>query len=274
MSQVVKLNTQNGPILMLASQVFQREDGSDVRADELVVGDSYTVTRGGAQLRETVTEVLVAEEGEAREFLQEARIAKLEDLLTDQGSRLETVERALESANNALLNIQRNIVEMTAAHIDRIFSDQVMVDSICQRILIAGANAIAFKARSSQQRTPELVVIEQPIPGAIRVTLLDQGGVLVEEQLVETGEWVSGDKLSESLQADVIPEVFGNLLVGYGASVGRPYYVVEDVHLETFRKDAQAGAKKALEQVAGAAAPVAEAPADPALSASEAPIVH
>lgn len=274
MSQVVKLNTQNGPILMLASQVFQREDGTDVRADELVVGDSYTVTRGGAQLRETVTEVLVAEEGEAREFLQEARIAKLEDLLADQGSRLETVEHALESANTALLNIQRNIVEMTAAHIDRIFSDQVMVDSICQRILIAGANAISFKARASQQRTPELVVIEQPIPGAIRVTLLDQGGVLVEEQLVETGEWVSGDKLSESLQADVIPEVFGNLLVGYGASVGRPYYVVEDVHLETFRKDAQAGAKKALEQVAGAAAPVAEAPADPALSASEAPIVH
>lgn len=274
MSQVVKLNTQNGPILMLASQVFQREDGTDVRADELVVGDSYTVTRGGAQLRETVTEVLVAEEGEAREFLQEARIAKLEDLLAEQGSHLETVEHALESANSALLNIQRNIVEMTAAHIDRIFSDQVMVDSICQRILIAGANAIAFKARSSQQRTPELVVIEQPIPGAIRVTLLDQGGVLVEEQLVETGEWVSGDKLSESLQADVIPEVFGNLLVGYGASVGRPYYVVEDVHLETFRKDAQAGAKKALEQVAGAAAPVAEAPADPALSASEAPIVH
>lgn len=274
MSHLIKLFTALGPVFALSDALFTRPDGTEVRASELVVGDTYQVTRNGAVFSETVEGIQAASQDEENEYRQNARIAKLEELLADQGSRLETVEHALESANTALLNIQRSIVDMTAAHIDRLFSDQVMIDSICQRILIAGANAIAFKARASQQRTPELVVIEQAIPGAIRVTLLEEGGVLVEEQLTDTGEWVTGEKMSESMQGEMIPEVFGNLLAGFGASIGRPYYVVEDVHLETFRKDAQAGAKQALEQVAGAAAPVVETPADPAQSASEAPIVH
>jgi hypothetical protein len=281
MSHLIKLFTALGPVFALSDALFTRPDGTEVRAGDLVVGDTYQVTRGGAVFTETVEGIQPASQAEEDEYRQNARIAKLEELVTDLGSRLETTEHALESANNALLGLQRTIVELTASHIDRIFTDQVMVDSLAQRFLIAGANAIAFKARASVQRTPELVVIEQAIPGAIRVTLLEEGGVLVEEQLKETGEWVSGDKLSESLQSEVIPEVFGNLLAGYGASIGRPYYVVEDVHLETFRKQAQEGAKAALSQVAGAAAPVAEeaqAPAgeavDPALSASEAPIVH
>ncbi|MNH68846.1 hypothetical protein D3C73_209330 [compost metagenome] len=275
MSHLIKLFTALGPVFVLSDALFTRPDGTEVRASELVVGDTYQVIRDGAVFSETVEGIQAASQDEENEYRQNVRIAKLEDLVTDLSSRLETTENALESANNALLTIQRTIVDMTAAHIERLFNDQVMVDSLSQRFLIAAANAIAFKARASAQRTPELVVIEQAIPGAIRVTLLEEGGVLVEEQLTDTGEWVTGEKMSESLQAEVIPEVFGNLLAGYGASIGRPYYVVEDVHLETFRKDAQAGAKQALEQVAGAAAPVAEAPAaDPAQSASEAPIVH
>jgi hypothetical protein len=274
MSQVVKLVTSNGPILVLASLLLNRADGSEVRAGELVAGDGYTVTRGGAQFSETVTEVLVPTAEEAREFLQEARIAKLEDLVEDQGSRLETTEKALESANNALLGLQRTIVELTASHIDRIFTDQVMVDSLAQRFFIAGANAIAHKARQSKERTPELIVIEQAIPGAIRATLKEEGGVLVEEQLKETGEWVTGEQLSEAMQADVIQEVFGNLLASSGCTIGRPYFIVEDVHLEEFRKQAAAGAREALSQVAGAAAPVTEEAQAPVEAEPEAPVVH
>lgn len=203
---------------------------------------------------------------------QAQELANLKALVEAQGERLETVEKALESANTALLGLQRTIVELTASHIDRIFSDQVMVDSLAQRFFIAGANAIAHKARQSRERTPELVVIEQAIPGSIKVTLLEEGGVKIEEQLKDTGEWVTGDQLSEGMRSDVIKEVFGNLLAGYGASLGRAYFVVEDVHLEQFRKEAAQGAQSALASVAGAAAPVAEeaqAPAEP-----EAPAVH
>jgi len=203
---------------------------------------------------------------------QAQELAALRQLVEEQGERLASVENALTSANDALLGLQRTIVELTASHIDRIFTDQVMVDSLAQRFFIAGANAIAHKARQSRERTPELVVIEQEIPGAIRATLKEEGGVLVEEQLKETGEWVTGDQLSEAMQAEVIQEVFGNLLAGYGCAIGRAYFIVEDVHLEEFRKQAQQGARQALDQVAGAAAPVAEeaqAPAEP-----EAPVVH
>ncbi|MND13027.1 hypothetical protein D3C76_810750 [compost metagenome] len=273
MSQVVKLSTQNGPVTALASLVLHREDGSEVRAGELAVGDTYVVTRGGVSATETVAEILPVSAEEEREFLQDDRIARLEQALEAVSSRLETTENALTSANDALLGLQRTIVELTAAHIDRIFSDQVMVDTMAQRFFIAGANAIAHKARQSMQRAPELVVIEQAIPGAIKATLLEEGGVLIEEQLAETGEWVTGEQLSEEMRADVIQEVFGNLLAGYGASIGRAYYIVEDVHLEQFRKDAQAGAKQALTSVAGAAAPVVE-PEAPVESEAEAPVVH
>lgn len=182
----------------------------------------------------------------------EAHITLLEE-------RIEVLESALESNNEAVLNLQRTIVELTASHIDRIFSDPVMVDTLSQRLFIAGANAIAHKARTSKERTPELVVIEAYIPGAIRATLLDEGGVLIEEQVSESGEWVSGNDLSEHMQAEVITEAFGNLLAGYGAHIGRQYYIVEDVYLEQFRKDASEAARTTTAQIdAGTASPVTE----------------
>ena len=214
---------------------------------------------------------------------QAQELAELKALVAAQGERLETVENALESANNALLNLQRTIVELTASHVERVFTDPVMADSLAQRFFIAGANAIAHKARQSKERTPELVVIEQAIPGAIRATLKEEGGVLVEEQLKDTAEWVTGDQLSEEMRSDVIQEVFGNLLAASGCSIGRAYYIVEDVHLEQFRKEAAIGARAALTSVEGAAAPVVEAEAEaPANEAApeapaadaEAPVVH
>ncbi len=183
----------------------------------------------------------------------EAAVSALED-------RIETLEQALESNNEAVINLQRTIVELTASHVDRIFSDPVMVDTLSQRLFIAGANAIAHKARTSKERTPELVVIEAYIPGAIRATLLDEGGVLVEEQVTETGEWVSGTDLSESMQSEVITEAFGNLLASYGAHIGRQYYIVEDVYLEQFRKEASEAARTTAAQLTdvGTASPVVE----------------
>lgn len=203
---------------------------------------------------------------------QAQELAELKALVVAQGERLETVEKALETANDALLGLQRTIVELTAAHIDRIFSDQVMVDTLGQRFFIAAANAIAHKARSSMERAPELVVIESPIPGAIKCTITESGEVKIEEQLKETGEWVTGDQLSEEMRSTTISEVFGSLLAGYGATIGRAYYVVEDVHLEEFRKEAQTLARQTLQSAAGAAKPVVEAEgADPL---SYAPAVH
>lgn len=267
MSQIVKLITSVGPLTALSALPVTR-DGVEVTLADLVAGDTYVVTRGGQSTTETVVEVLPVSAEEEREFLQDQRIA--------------TLEHSLQVANDTLLGLQRTIVELTASHIDRIFSDPVMVDTLAQRFFIAGANAIAFKARQSKERTPQLVVIESPIPGAIKVTLTEEGGVKIEEQLKDTGEWVGGDQLSEQMRSETFVEVFGNLLAGYGAEIGRAYYVVEDVHLEEFRKQAQASARETLAQTAGAAAPVVEeaqapaapADADPAQFASEAPVVH
>lgn len=257
MSQVVVLSTDAGKLYANPSDQFDLADGTSVAADSLKAGDTFVITRDNANLKETVKDVQVVDS------LQ---------LLASQEYRLTTVEQALQSNNDALLNLQRTIVEITAAHVDRVFSDPVMTDSLAQRFFIAGANAIAHKARTSKERTPQLVVIESPIPGAIRTTLLEAGGVLIEEQLAETGEWVSGDKLSQEMQSEVITEAFGNLLAGYGAEIGRAYYVVEDVHLEQFRNEAAAAARQTTAQVAGAAKPVVEEA--PAESQEQAPVVH
>lgn len=157
-------------------------------------------------------------------------------------SRIAVLEETLVATNDALVNIQKSIVQMTAHHMQEVFNNDVMVDSIAQRILIAGANAISFKAKASKQRAPELVVVEGYVPGAIRVTLHDNG-VLVEEQ-TETGDWVTGDAMSEELRQEEVITVFGNLVVSYGAELNRPYYVVESTHLEEVRAQANA---KALE---------------------------
>jgi len=265
MSQVVVLSTDAGKLYANPSDKFELADGTTVTGDALKAGDTFVITRDQANLKETITAVEVVDSLK---------------LLASQDYRLSTVEQALQSNNDALLNLQRTIVELSAAHIDRIFTDPVMVDTLAQRFFIAGANAIAHKARTSKERTPQLVVIEAEIPGAIRTTLLEDGGVLIEEQLADTGEWVSGDKLSEVMQSQAITESFGNLLAGYGAEIGRAYYVVEDVYLEQFRKDAALAARQATAQVAGAAKPVAEdAPAESVASVaeqavSEAPVVH
>lgn len=169
----------------------------------------------------------------------EERIAELE-------SRVQTLEDTLIATNDALTNVNKTLVELTADHIQRLFQEPVLIDSIAQRILIAGANAIAHKAKHSKERAPELVVVEGYVPGAIRVTLTDNGPV-IEEQVKGTQEWVSGDALSEGLKDERIAHVMGDLLISYGAVVDRPYYVVDSVELEEFRKETS---KKALQVTA------------------------
>lgn len=182
-------------------------------------------------------------EHEAR---QDQRIAELE-------ARLETVEKSLTTANSVILGLQRSIVDITADHVHRVFNDPVLIDSLAQRFFIAAANAIAFKAKSSKQRTPQLVVIEQYIPGAIRATLQENGDVFIEEQ-TEGGEWKSGEALSEQMRTPEVQTAFGNLLISYTAEVGKPYFITEDVYLEEFRAQASQQALAVVKGVEDTAA--------------------
>jgi len=177
-----------------------------------------------------------------------------DQIIADLEARVATLESTLIATNDALTNIQRSIVELTADHVQRVFNDDVLVDSIAHRIMVAGANAIAHKAKASKQRAPELVVVEGYVPGAIRVTLTDNGP-LIEEQ-TEDGQWLSGDAISEEMRQPHVLTVFGDLVVAYGGEIGRAYYVLESTHLEEFRKNTSAQAMEvlgSLEKVADAA---------------------
>lgn len=180
---------------------------------------------------------------EAREKSQEERIAQLE-------AQVAQLQESLIQANDAMLAINRTLVELTADHIQRLFNDDVMIDSIAQRVFIAAANAIAFKAKQSKQRAPELVVVEGYVPGAIRVTLTEDGP-LVEEQHTATQKWLSGDEMSEGLKNEKVQHAMGDLVISYGGQIGRAYYVIDSVALEEFRKETS---KKAMEITAATGA--------------------
>lgn len=182
---------------------------------------------------------------------QDARITALEATIKHLTSRVVTLETALIANNDALTSLQRTLVELTADHIERLFSDQVMVDSLAQRFLIAGANAIAFKASKSKQRTPQLVAIEAQIPGCnIRAKLTEEGGLYLQMQDKE-GLWQEGDELPEDFRQEAVTNSIGNLLASYGAEIGRFYYVIDDIALEEFRNAAAIEAKANLDKVTG-----------------------
>jgi len=246
MSNTVKLTTNQGEVILASDAEVVREDGQTVTVSELQVGDKIEVTRNMAIFREEILEISPVEQEvseEEREASQEERIEALQ-------ARVTQLEETLVATNDALMAVNRTLVELTADHMQRLFNDPVMVDSIAQRMFIAGANAIAHKAKQSKERAPELVVVEGYVPGSIRVTLTD-AGVVLEEQDKSTQKWVSGDALSEGLNSEQVQHVMGDLVVSYGGVNDRPYYVIDSVALEEFRQETS---KKAMEVTAATGA--------------------
>lgn len=158
--------------------------------------------------------------------------------LTSLEERVAQLESSLLQANDTIIGLQRTIVEITADHVNRIFNDQVLLDSIAQRVLVAGANAISFKAKASRQQAPELMVVEGYLKGAIRVTLQDEGVQVEMEDNPGSGKWVTGEELPETMRSPEIAHVFGDLLISYGAEVGKPYFIMEKGDIEAARAEA------------------------------------
>lgn len=162
--------------------------------------------------------------------------------LTSLEERVAQLESSLLQANDTIIGLQRTIVEITADHVNRIFNDQVLLDSIAQRVLVAGANAISFKAKASRQQAPELMVVEGYLKGAVRVTLNDEGVLVEMEDNPGSGNWVTGEELPEGMRSPEVAHVFGDLLISYGAEVGKAYFIMEKGDIEAARAEANKAA--------------------------------
>ncbi|MCY1281944.1 hypothetical protein D9M68_19970 [compost metagenome] len=239
--------TLNGrPTVMEADRAVELDNGSLTTADKLLVGDRIKVTRDMAQFIEEVEAVehvpSLEECVESEALIAERRIQLLE-------SRIETLETALIANNQAVQNFQRSIVELTAQHIETVFKDEVMIDTLAQRFFIAAANAIAHKAKNSRNRAPKLVVVDTMIPGCVIRAKLTAEGFAVIEMLDKEGVWATGDELPEQMRSEQIKTTFGNLLLSYGAEVDRAYFITEDVALEEYREAIAAEAQAVVKAV-------------------------
>jgi hypothetical protein len=156
-------------------------------------------------------------------------------LTNDQ--RIELLEQQVLQLQQQLQASQMQMVEVVAGQIQSLFSNQVLIDSMAARFFTAGANALAFKVSNSQERAPELVVMEGYIPGSIRIALAEDGSVSIEQQVKGSTSISEG---WESSLADFdkkgLTEKFKQLLASYGAEAGRVYYITDSVTQQKHRE--------------------------------------
>ena len=151
-------------------------------------------------------------------------------------SQIKALTQRIVSLEDALTKLQQATVNTVATQIQALFTDPVMVESITHRMLASAANAIAHKAAQSNQRAPELTVLEGYIPGALRAIMNEDGSMTVEQQLKGAtnagGQWES---VTEDYQEKGVLETFSQLMASFGVTAGRVYYITDTVTAGTHR---------------------------------------
>lgn len=148
--------------------------------------------------------------------------------------------------------IRAIIREELKAYMDNLFRNPVMLDSLASTIFSRGVAAFNFRAQHSTQRMPTLVVSENYIPGAIRVTLDEQGALFAEQQLIGSKDENDGWEPSPSVNDDqTVKDAVRSLVLSYGGVANKAYYVLDDISLDTYRKElSDRVARRAEETVA------------------------
>lgn len=150
---------------------------------------------------------------------------------------LEEQNKLIPELQAQLVNLQQGVVNVVASQIQSLFTNPVMVDSIAHTMLIAAANALAFKARASQDRAPELTVVEGYIPGALRAILNEDGSIEIAQQLKGAkNAGASWESANADFEERGILGSFSELLAAFGAVAGRVYYITDTVTLQQSRE--------------------------------------
>ena len=144
--------------------------------------------------------------------------------------RIEQLETKVKELEALIDRQNQSVVEICANHIQRLFQDPTLLDSISYRILLAGANAIHFKASQSEERAAELIVIEGYIPGALRASIAEDGSFSIDQQLKgATNQSEGWESAIELYQEKGILDTFRELVAAYGAEANRFYYITDTV---------------------------------------------
>lgn len=157
-----------------------------------------------------------------------------------------------EQLTPALTAEQRLIVdtvrEETKAYLDNLFRNPVMLDSLASALMSRAVAAFHFRAEHSTQRVPTLVVSDSYIPGAVRITVNEDGSLYAEEQKVGAegpqAEWDPSPSVNDD---ETVNKAVRELALSYGAVPGKHYYVLDDISLDTYRKELSEKVRRKVE---------------------------
>lgn len=155
-------------------------------------------------------------------------------------SRIEELEQRcakLEEETRAKTEtILRELVTISATQIQQLFENDVMLTSIASNIVTSIQNALVFKASSSSNRKPVMMVIRDYAPKSMRVVYRENGELVVDQQAVDVvdpdGEWTP----SPYLQNPDFLNAIRALLLSYGVEADETVYVLTDLDLDEHRQ--------------------------------------
>lgn len=150
--------------------------------------------------------------------------------------RIEQLEAQVKELQSIVNQQNQNIVEVCASHLQQLFQNQTMMDSIAYRMLLAGANALVFKAQQAEDAPGELVVIEGYIPGSLRASIAEDGSFSIDQQLKGSTNQAQGwESAVAQFEEKGILDTLRELLAAYGAEANRNYFITDTVTLKKHR---------------------------------------
>lgn len=208
------------------AQLEQRIAEQDLQIDRL------TNTLKG--LGELLTSRFAKDDLAAKQHTQQ--IAQVSKLFTDLSEKIGTTVT------------HETVARICAEQLQMLFQNKVMLDSISHVIFNNAANAIAYKAQSSEERPPKIMLVKSWFPGVQRIRHNEDGTILLEGQNNPTDpdsgwlEDVSWKDIPHGEHALV------ELLQSYGAEAGQMLYLTDDIsyghHRENLHTQLQAAAER------------------------------
>lgn len=135
------------------------------------------------------------------------------------------------------------ISKVSADQFAALFQNEVTLDSLASAILNRAQNALVYKAQTSKNRAPQLLVLDHYFPTAMRAQLSETGQLTVWHQLEGSVGEQEGWEVDRRFTEDpAFKAPIQELLASYGVAADTYVYLIDDINLQERREQLSAQA--------------------------------